>query len=194
MKSYKDLEVYKIGLELFFIVHPSTLKLPKYELYELGSQVRRSSDSVVSNIVEGYGRRRYKADFIKRQAAYLVQYKQRISDMIAICRANNVTPILLTQPSLFGNFTDSATMINMGNKILPGTAPVCNAALMANVLELYNDVVRSFGNQVKVVDLATLMPKNSNYYYDFIHYTNAGCGKIGAILSKELVPWFKMNN
>ena len=65
MKSYKDLDVYKIGLGLFFIVHPSSLKLPKHELFELGSQIRRSSDSVVSNVVEGYGRRRYKADFIK---------------------------------------------------------------------------------------------------------------------------------
>jgi four helix bundle protein len=41
------------------------LQLPKYELYELGSQIRRSADSVNSNIVEGYGRKRYKADFIK---------------------------------------------------------------------------------------------------------------------------------
>ena len=65
MKSYKDLDVYKIGLDLFYIVHLTSLKLPKHELYELGSQIRRSSDSVVSNIVEGYGRRRYKADFIK---------------------------------------------------------------------------------------------------------------------------------
>ncbi len=64
MTSYRDLDVYKISLELFYIVHPASLKLPKYELYELGSQVRRSSDSVVTNIVEEYGRR-YKADFIK---------------------------------------------------------------------------------------------------------------------------------
>lgn len=57
MKSYKDLDVYKIGLQLFYIVHPSSLKLPKYELYELGSQIRRSADSVVSNVIEDYGRR-----------------------------------------------------------------------------------------------------------------------------------------
>ncbi len=57
MKSYKDLDVYNLGLELFYIVHQKSLKLPKYELYELGSQVRRSSDSVNSNIVEGYGRK-----------------------------------------------------------------------------------------------------------------------------------------
>jgi four helix bundle protein len=34
-------------------------------LFEEGGQVRRSSKSVTSMIVEGYGRRRYKADFIK---------------------------------------------------------------------------------------------------------------------------------
>jgi four helix bundle protein len=65
MKSYLDLEIYKESLALFFQTHPFSLLLPKYELYELGSQLRRSSDSINSNIVEGYGRRRYKNDFIK---------------------------------------------------------------------------------------------------------------------------------
>jgi four helix bundle protein len=65
MSSYKDLEIYKLGLELFYQSHSASLKLPKYEMFELGSQLRRSSDSVATNIVEGYGRKRYKADFIK---------------------------------------------------------------------------------------------------------------------------------
>jgi four helix bundle protein len=65
MGTYKDLDIYLIAMELFFKVHPLTLKLPRYELYELGSQLRGSSNSVVSNIVEGYGRRRYKNDYIK---------------------------------------------------------------------------------------------------------------------------------
>lgn len=34
-------------------------------MYELGSQIRRSSDSNNTNIVEGYGRKRYKGDFLK---------------------------------------------------------------------------------------------------------------------------------
>ena len=51
-KSYKDLDIYSISMDLFVALHPKTLKLPKHELYELGSQLRRSSDSVVSNIVE----------------------------------------------------------------------------------------------------------------------------------------------
>jgi len=42
-----------------------SLNLPKYELFEEGSQVRRSSKGITSCIVEGYGRRKYKADFLK---------------------------------------------------------------------------------------------------------------------------------
>jgi four helix bundle protein len=40
-------------------------KLPKFELYEEGSQIRKSSKSVKSTIVEGYGRRRYKQEYIR---------------------------------------------------------------------------------------------------------------------------------
>ncbi len=63
--SYRQLEIYSTSLELFYKTHPLSLKLPRYELYELGSQLRRSSDSIGTNIVEGYGRKRYKADFVK---------------------------------------------------------------------------------------------------------------------------------
>jgi four helix bundle protein len=65
MKSYRDLEVYKISQELAVKVHAMSLMLPKFELYEEGSQIRRSSKAVTSAIVEGYGRRNYKKDFIK---------------------------------------------------------------------------------------------------------------------------------
>ena len=40
-------------------------KLPKFEMFEEGSQIRRSIKSVKSTIVEGYGRRRYKQEFIR---------------------------------------------------------------------------------------------------------------------------------
>jgi four helix bundle protein len=65
MKSYSDLDVYNLAIEYALEVHHLSLKLPKFELYEQGSQVRRSSKSIKDNIVEGYGRRRYKQDFIK---------------------------------------------------------------------------------------------------------------------------------
>lgn len=50
----EDLEVYKklCGLELE--VHKLTLTFPKFELYELGSQLRRSSNSAPANLAEGF--------------------------------------------------------------------------------------------------------------------------------------------
>jgi len=65
MKSYRDLEVYKLSKTLAVRVHKMSLGLPKFELYEEGSQIRRSSKAVTAAIVEGYGRRRYKAEFIR---------------------------------------------------------------------------------------------------------------------------------
>ena len=65
MKTYRDLNIYKSSQELAIRIHAMTLTLPKFELYEEGSQIRRSSKAVTSAIVEGYGRRNYKKDFIK---------------------------------------------------------------------------------------------------------------------------------
>ena len=65
MKSYKELEIYQKAHKLAIEVHEMSLLLPKYELYEIGSQIRRSSKSISHNIVEGYGRKKYKNDFIK---------------------------------------------------------------------------------------------------------------------------------
>ena len=65
MKSYKDLEIYQISYGLAKKIHKISLTLPKYELYEEGGQIRRSSKGITSCIVEGYGRRKYKAEFVK---------------------------------------------------------------------------------------------------------------------------------
>ena len=64
--NYKDLEIWKLAREAALRIHRMTLaNLPKFEMYETGAQIRRSAKSIRSNIVEGYGRRRYKLDFIK---------------------------------------------------------------------------------------------------------------------------------
>lgn len=65
MKSYKDLDIYNLSFKLALEVHHLSLKMPNYELYETGSQIRRSSKSITANIVEGYGRKIYKAEFIR---------------------------------------------------------------------------------------------------------------------------------
>ena len=64
-KSYRDLEIYQLSHALAMKIHHISLRLPKYEQYEEESQIRKSSKKVSACIAEGYGRRRYKNEFIK---------------------------------------------------------------------------------------------------------------------------------
>jgi four helix bundle protein len=63
-QGYKKLRIYIVAHELAVKVHKMTMKLPKYEMFEEGGQIRRSSKSVPSNIMEGYALRRYKQEYI----------------------------------------------------------------------------------------------------------------------------------
>jgi four helix bundle protein len=64
--SYKNLEIWQLARELVIDIHAMTLnRLPKFEMFEEGAQIRKSSKSVKSTIVEGYGRRRYKQEFVR---------------------------------------------------------------------------------------------------------------------------------
>ena len=64
--SYKNLEIWQAARSLVIDIHKMTIeKLPRFELYEEGSQIRKSSKSVKSTIVEGYGRRKYQQDYFR---------------------------------------------------------------------------------------------------------------------------------
>lgn len=64
--SHKRLEIWEMAQALTVDIHRmTTTKLPKFEMFEEGSQIRRAIKSVKANIVEGYGRRRYRHDFIR---------------------------------------------------------------------------------------------------------------------------------
>jgi four helix bundle protein len=64
--SYRNLDIWTIAKQNTILIHEMTLSgLPKFETYEEARQIRRSVKSVRSNIVEGYGRRRYKLEFMR---------------------------------------------------------------------------------------------------------------------------------
>ena len=64
--SYKNLEIWRLAKMLVIDIHKMTLcELPQFEMYEVGAQIRRSVKSIKSNIVEGYGRRKYHQEYIR---------------------------------------------------------------------------------------------------------------------------------
>lgn len=55
--SYKDLTVWQKSIQVVKTVYKATEKFPQKEMYNLTSQIRRSSVSIPSNIAEGFSRR-----------------------------------------------------------------------------------------------------------------------------------------
>lgn len=120
------------------------------------------------------------------QKPYLLAYHQRIDSIISICLRAGIIPILVTQPSLYGSYVDPVTNVSVGNNWFYKDPKRENCLLMEKVLESYNDVLRSFTTKAAVIDLAATMPKNSSYFYDFTHATNAGAEKMADLLFTEL--------
>lgn len=94
--GYKELEIWKISRDLVVSIHELSLKeLPKFEMYETGSQIRRSIKSVKSNIVEGYGRRYYKQEFVHHLIIALGSNDETIDHLETLFETKSFTNNLL---------------------------------------------------------------------------------------------------
>lgn len=121
---------------------------------------------------------------------YLEGYESRLNDLIKISKENDIEPVFITQPVLFGDTKDNITGINLGT-IKVGNKE--NGNIAEGVLEFYNEITRSVGkkNNVLVIDLAKEMPKSTQFYYDFLHYSNQGAKKVAEIIDNNLRPFLK---
>ena len=66
VKSFRDLEVYKLAREVSKEIYMITKGFPVEERYSLTDQIRRSSRSVGAQIAEAWGKRRYEHHFISK--------------------------------------------------------------------------------------------------------------------------------
>ena len=119
---------------------------------------------------------------------YVRPYKTRLEKLIAICREHHIVPVLVTQPVLYGGGVDEASGVDLDHRFV---AKDMDGATAWQVLELYNDITREVGREqgVLVIDLARQMPKNSTYYFDLMHYTNAGAAQVADIVARQLTPF-----
>ena len=90
--SYRDLEVWTLARDLSVMVHRMSIEnLPKFEMYEAGSQIRRSAKSVRANIVEGYGRRIYKQEFLKHLTYALASCDETMDHLETLWETGSLT-------------------------------------------------------------------------------------------------------
>jgi four helix bundle protein len=66
IESFRDLNVYKLAVELQQEIFELTKTFPKEETYSLTDQIRRASRSIGGNIAESWHKRRYPAHFLSK--------------------------------------------------------------------------------------------------------------------------------
>ena len=81
-----------------------SLALPKFEQFEEAQQIRRSVKSVKSNIVEGYGRRKYKQDFIRFLVIAIASLDETIDHLETLAETKS--------------FNDKAVFENLNTKLI----------------------------------------------------------------------------
>jgi hypothetical protein len=127
---------------------------------------------------------------LARQAPFLAGYRMRLEGLADTCLTYGILPVFITQPNLFGFGRDSVTGVDLAAYPVDSTDPQMNGQLIWEILEEYNDVVRAVGREkgLTVIDLGRSMPKNSLYYYDMSHFTNAGAAKVAGLVDTALIP------
>lgn len=80
IKTFRELDIWRKGIELVKVVYKATSRFPNHELYTLVSQMRRSAISVPSNAAEGFRRRHAKefAQFLNIATGSLAELETQI--------------------------------------------------------------------------------------------------------------------
>lgn len=122
---------------------------------------------------------------------YLEPFALRLRQLLHLTREHGIIPVLITQPALHGDAIDPTTGVDLANIRISGDY---RGKLLWDILELYNGVTRQVGRETKtpVIDLASKMPKDSRYYYDYFHLTDEGAAKVAEIIDHQLSPFLAM--
>lgn len=122
---------------------------------------------------------------LQEQEPFLLAYRKRLSGLIDTCKANGIRPVMLTQPMLPGIGKDPVTGVDLETIEINEKL---NGKLDWLILERYNEVLRTLcaEKQVKLIDLARLMPRDSRYYYDKAHFTNEGAAMVAKIVADSM--------
>jgi four helix bundle protein len=112
MSYYKNMKIWQNARQAVLDIHAMTFeKLPKFESREEGRQIRQSIKAVKSQIVEGFGRRRYKQEFI-RYLTYASASCDTTIDHLENLSENGSLKDRATVDKIYENLTILAKQIN----------------------------------------------------------------------------------
>jgi four helix bundle protein len=98
IQSYRELEVWQLGMELAEECYRVTKGFPKEELFGMTSQIRRAAVSIPANIAEGQGREHTKEFLhhlsVARGSLMELETHLMLSQRVGLLDQAKTTPIL----------------------------------------------------------------------------------------------------
>jgi hypothetical protein len=109
-------------------------------------------------------------------------YAERLRLIIRLLRDGETLPVLMTQPTIGGTGQDPTT-----GKAL---SHLWYGEFFNKLLTTYNDTMRqvAMSDHVHLIDLDRLLPKDTKYYWDPVHHTDAGVEKIAQLVTPGFLP------
>jgi hypothetical protein len=91
--------------------------------------------------------------------------------------------VLMTQPTPCGIGKDPTTGKDLAR------LPEC--LFRYRLYEIYNETLRYVAHSegVYLIDLSRTMPKDTKYYWDYMHYTDAGAEVVSELVATALLPY-----
>lgn len=123
---------------------------------------------------------------------FLPGYRARVRRLIVEAKESGILPVLITQPALYGHARDPKTGVDLSRVAVRDGGRMgevhISGGLAWGILESYNEVVReeARAHEVPLVDVAQQLAKDGRYFYDFLHFTNAGAGAVARIVAAAL--------
>ena len=117
------------------------------------------------------------------------QFSKSLRTFLAICFANDIKPVLMTQANRFTPNPDPLIAKAWGAQ--GGQSAAYRA--FTDVYHALNDTIRSISEQYNVllIDLAAEIPSESTHLYDSIHLNETGSKRAAHIISRELSAAFQ---
>lgn len=98
VQSFRELEVWKVAMDLAAECYQVTKSFPKDELFGMTSQIRRAAASIPANIAEGQGRDHTKEFLnhlsIARGSLMEVQTHLMLSQRVGLLTEEKLNPLL----------------------------------------------------------------------------------------------------
>lgn len=125
--------------------------------------------------------------------AALGEYRRNLTEMVELCLAADLRPLLLTQPALWrtDNTPEEEALFWMGGvgpyQKRPGQ-PYYDSAVLARGMEAYNRVTMEVATALDVdaLDLAARIPRTRACFYDDVHFTEEGARRVAEALAEAL--------